>query len=68
MVVDVIHAAAELQVGVVGVGAAADGALVEVAFVLPGRFLGVLEVDGLDARRVSGEQKRTLQNKRRILK
>lgn len=47
------HAVAELQVGAVGT----HGPLVEAALVLPGRLLGVLEVDGLDARRGPGEQK-----------
>ena len=57
MVIDVLHAVAvvavalgavtEFLVGVVGVGLAADGALVDIALLLLGLLGGLLEVDGL---------------------
>ena len=57
VVVDVLHAVAvvaialgavpELHVGVVRVGNAAHGALVEVALVLPDLLLGLFKVNGL---------------------
>ena len=46
MVVDVIHAAAELQVGVVGVGAAAHGPLVEAALFCLAAFWAFLRLMG----------------------
>ena len=57
MVIDVLHAVAvvavalgavtKFLVGVVGVGLAADGALVDIALLLLGLLGGLLEVDGL---------------------